>query len=68
MLSKTEENRGRTLKLRSEKEENIGALPEIGFRKREPRVQSLKQMLGQKEKIASILKQMLGREGKFATT
>jgi hypothetical protein len=41
MLSKTEENRGRTLKLRSEKEENIGALPEIGFRRREPRVQSL---------------------------
>jgi len=26
MLSKTEENRGKTLKLRSEKEENIGAI------------------------------------------
>ncbi len=51
MLSKTEENRGKTLKLRSEKEENIGALPEIGFRKRETRVQSLKQMFGERKNL-----------------
>ncbi len=31
MLSKTEENRGGTLKLRSEKEENIGTTQKNGF-------------------------------------
>ncbi len=48
MLLKTEENRGRTLKLRSGKKENIGITLILGS--------------GKKENPGTILKQMFGRE------
>ena len=62
MLSETGENRGRTLKLGSEKEENQGTTLILGCGKQEKFCPFLKQKGRRKQKIPTTPKQMYGKE------